>query len=326
MPGRNERGDVEAALAGGRRAHRRRVPLRRQPPQPARELDDDGGLGRRGPADALRLDAWASARASSRSPHLLGMPRRRRARRRATSSAAASGAKAMIWPHVTLAAMAARHVGRPVRLALTRPQTFTSHGHREEQEQTLALGATRDGRLTAMRHHKLSITSPFDDWAEPATGVSSQLYACANYEGVHRLIRGNTMTPTFTRGPGEALGDVRARDRDGRARLRRSASIRSSCALRNHAAGRRRAATRGRATAWRSACALGAERFGWRERDPAPRSAPRRRLADRHRAWPRPRTRWRCSCPSSAPARASTPTAAPSCRPRRRSSAPALRP
>ena len=24
--------------------------------------------------------------------------------------------------------------------------------------------------------------------------------------GVHRLVRGNTMTPTFTRGPGEALG------------------------------------------------------------------------------------------------------------------------
>ena len=45
------------------------------------------------------------------------------------------GGKAMVWPHVTLAAMAARHVGRPVRLALTRPQTYTSHGHREEQEQ-----------------------------------------------------------------------------------------------------------------------------------------------------------------------------------------------
>ena len=70
----------------------------------------------------------------------------------------------------------------------------------------MTLGATRDGRLTAIRHHKLSITSPFDDWAEPATGVTSQLYACPNYEGVHRLIRGNTMTPTFTRGPGEAVG------------------------------------------------------------------------------------------------------------------------
>ena len=70
----------------------------------------------------------------------------------------------------------------------------------------MTLGATREGDLLAIRHEKLSLTSPFDDWAEPATGVSSQLYSCENFQGSHRLIRGNTMTPTFTRGPGEALG------------------------------------------------------------------------------------------------------------------------
>jgi xanthine dehydrogenase YagR molybdenum-binding subunit len=118
----------------------------------------------------------------------------------------AFGCKAMVWPHVTLAALAAQYVRRPVRLTVTRGQMFTSCGHREEQEQRIELGAGRDGRLTAIRHHKISVTSPFDDWAEPAFGASSQLYACANHEGVHRLVRGNTMTPTFTRGPGEALG------------------------------------------------------------------------------------------------------------------------
>jgi len=118
----------------------------------------------------------------------------------------AFGSKAMVWPHVTLTALAARHVGRPVRLAVSRAQMFTSCGHREEQEQHIWLGATRDGTLTAIRHHKISVTSPFDDWAEPAFGVCSQLYACPGFEGVHRLVRGNTMTPTFTRGPGEAAG------------------------------------------------------------------------------------------------------------------------
>jgi xanthine dehydrogenase YagR molybdenum-binding subunit len=118
----------------------------------------------------------------------------------------AFGCKAMVWPHVTLTALAAQHVRRPVRLAMPRGQMFTSCGHREEQEQHIQLGATRDGKLTAIRHHKISVTSPFDDWAEPAFGAASQLYACANYEGVHRLVRGNTMTPTFTRGPGEAVG------------------------------------------------------------------------------------------------------------------------
>jgi xanthine dehydrogenase YagR molybdenum-binding subunit len=118
----------------------------------------------------------------------------------------AFGCKAMVWPHVTLTALAAQHVRRPVRLSLPRGQMFTSCGHREEQEQHIQLGATRDGKLTAIRHRKISVTSPFDDWAEPAFGVASQLYACPSFEGVHRLVRGNTMTPTFTRGPGEALG------------------------------------------------------------------------------------------------------------------------
>lgn len=118
----------------------------------------------------------------------------------------AFGSKAMVWPHVTLAALAARHVRRPVRLTATREQMFTSCGHREEQEQRVTLGARRDGALTAIRHHKISVTSPFDDWAEPAFGAASQMYGAPAFEGVHRLVRGNTMTPTFTRGPGESAG------------------------------------------------------------------------------------------------------------------------
>jgi xanthine dehydrogenase YagR molybdenum-binding subunit len=118
----------------------------------------------------------------------------------------AFGAKAMVWPHVTLTALAAQHVRRPVRLTVSRGQMFTSCGQREEQEQHIWLGAASDGTLTAIRHHKISLTSPFDDWAEPAFGVASALYACPSFEGVHRLVHGNTMTPTFFRGPGEALG------------------------------------------------------------------------------------------------------------------------
>ena len=118
----------------------------------------------------------------------------------------AFGCKAMVWPHVTLTALAAQHVRRPVRLTLPRGQMFTSCGHREEQEQHIQLGATSAGKLTAIRHHKISVTSPFDDWAEPAFGAASQLYDSPAFEGVHRLVRGNTMTPTFTRGPGEAAG------------------------------------------------------------------------------------------------------------------------
>lgn len=181
------------------------------------------------------------------------------------------GCKAMVWPHVTLAALAARHVGRPVRLVLTRGQMFTSCGHREEQEQRITLGATRDGRLTALRHHKASVTSPFDDWAEPAFGASAQVYACPNYEGVYRLVRGNTMTPTFTRGPGEGAGmftlecamDELAYELDLdpiELRLRNVADVDPSTGHLWSSHGLRECYERG------------ARRFGWNRRNPVPRS------------------------------------------------------
>ena len=183
----------------------------------------------------------------------------------------AFGCKAMVWPHVTLAALAAQYVRRPVRLTVNRGQMFTSCGHREAQEQRIELGAGRDGRLTAIRHHKTSVTSPFDDWAEPAFGASSQLYACANHEGVHHLIHGNTMTPTFTRGPGEAIGVFTL-----------------ECAMDELASElgidpielRMRNLTEvdpGTGHPWssyglRECIERGAERFGWAGRDPRPRS------------------------------------------------------
>ncbi|MER7891194.1 xanthine dehydrogenase family protein molybdopterin-binding subunit [Micromonospora sp. NPDC094482] len=116
------------------------------------------------------------------------------------------GSKAMVWHHPALAALAARQVGRPVRLALTREQMFTSCGHREEQEQRITIGARADGRITALRHHKFALTSPFDDWAEPSLQSPAVAYTSPNYEGIYHLVRGNTITPTFMRAPGEATG------------------------------------------------------------------------------------------------------------------------
>jgi xanthine dehydrogenase YagR molybdenum-binding subunit len=179
------------------------------------------------------------------------------------------GSKAMVWPHVTLAAMAARAAGRPVKLSLTRPQTYHSHGHREEQEQHVTLAARRDGTLTALRHEKLSVTSPFDDWAEPATMTTGQMYGCANFTGVHNLIRANTMTPTFTRAPGESIGVFMLET--AMDELAYELGIDPvELRLRNHTP------TDPMGHPWSSdglpeCLRLGAERFGWKGRDPTPR-------------------------------------------------------
>lgn len=118
------------------------------------------------------------------------------------------GGKAMMWPHVTLAPLIARELGRPLRVILNREQMFYGTGLREEQQQRVTLVSDADGRFTGLRHHKLSVTSHFDDWAEPSLEVASKAYGIPHWEGQYRLIKGNTMTPTFMRGPGEASGMV----------------------------------------------------------------------------------------------------------------------
>jgi xanthine dehydrogenase YagR molybdenum-binding subunit len=181
------------------------------------------------------------------------------------------GCKAMIWPHVTLAALAARQVGRPLKLSLTRGQMFSSCGHREEQEQRVTLGATADGRVTTLRHLKLSATSPFDDWAEPSLNVAAQAYAYPNYQGVYQLIRTNIMTPTFTRGPGEASGmfalECAMDELAGQLGVD-PIDLR----LRNHADVDPVSGRPWSSKGLRECYQRGAERFGWQRRAPEPRS------------------------------------------------------
>ncbi|MFF3256889.1 xanthine dehydrogenase family protein molybdopterin-binding subunit [Actinacidiphila glaucinigra] len=181
------------------------------------------------------------------------------------------GGKAMIWHHPALAAIAARAVGRPVKLALTREQMFTSMGHREEQEQTITLAAAGDGRLTALRHHKLSPTSHFDEWAEPSLGVASQIYGCPHYEGEYRLFRANTMTPTFMRAPGEASG-MFAMECAMDELAERLGMDPLELRLRNITATDPMTGDPWSSWGLEECYRRGAERFGWAGRDPRPRS------------------------------------------------------
>ncbi|UPL50396.1 xanthine dehydrogenase family protein molybdopterin-binding subunit [Hymenobacter sublimis] len=116
------------------------------------------------------------------------------------------GCKGSSWPHTVLTVQTAKAVGRPVKLALTRPQMFTSMGHREDQTQTLKVGATKEGKLLALIHEKTSTTSPWDNYAEPNSRIINLLYACPNFEATYQLARADVMTSTFTRAPGEAPG------------------------------------------------------------------------------------------------------------------------
>ena len=267
MPGRTERGDVEAALAGADVRLDAHVPDGGQPPQRAGAARDDRRLGRRR-AEDLRLDDGHP-----------GHPADRGAPARPVAGPGPGDHPLRRWRvRVQGDGVAARHAGRDGRPAGRPAGPAGAHPRRRRSPGTATASSrsssspsapTRDGRLVALRHEKLSVTSPFDDWAEPATGVSSQLYRCPNFLGVHRLIRGNTMTPTFTRGPGESVGLVRAGDRDGRAGLPARARPARAAAAQPHRRGRARQRLVQRRAAGMPAAGRRAVRLGRPRPDPA---------------------------------------------------------
>ncbi|EON18104.1 putative xanthine dehydrogenase subunit [Cupriavidus sp. GA3-3] len=118
----------------------------------------------------------------------------------------AFGTSLRTWPHVTLAAVAAREVGKPVKLVLSRRQMFHQTGHRPRTVQRIALSATPDGRLTGIVHEGTGETSRHEQFTEALTAVTPFLYRCPNVRTRYRLVPLDIGTPTFMRGPGEATG------------------------------------------------------------------------------------------------------------------------
>jgi CO/xanthine dehydrogenase Mo-binding subunit len=118
------------------------------------------------------------------------------------------GAGLRVWPHVILAALAARIVGQPVKLVLTRPQMFTSVGHRPETRQRVRLGATRDGRLVAVDHESTSTIGALDDGGvEPVPQTTGNAYSCPNVATHDRRARLHIPSPHWMRAPGAAQGN-----------------------------------------------------------------------------------------------------------------------
>ena len=117
------------------------------------------------------------------------------------------GAGLRVWSHVILTALAAREVRHPVKLVLTRPQMFTSVGHRPNSVQQIRIGATRAGNLVAIEHHGISSVAMEDDDFEPVSSCSAVSYACPNVVTRDRQARLNIPCPGSMRAPAEGQGN-----------------------------------------------------------------------------------------------------------------------
>ncbi len=183
------------------------------------------------------------------------------------------GCKGVTWPHVALTAMAARRVGRPVKLVLTRAQMYTSNGYRPQTIQRLRVAATADGRLMALRHDGVSeMSAPaIGEFAEPVGLATEMLYACPNVAVTHRLVPLNMPLPTFMRAPGEASGSFAlesAIDELAAAVKLDPVAIR----LVNYAEADPHEGKPFSSKSLRQCYAAGAEAFGWAARSPEPGS------------------------------------------------------
>ena len=116
------------------------------------------------------------------------------------------GGKLSPWPQATLAAAAARQLNRPVKLSVDRRMMFSNVGHRPRTQQRIRLGATQDGKLSAIRHDFLTETSQLDDFVEHCGEQTPFLYSCANLEVTTGMVRRGVGAPAPMRGPGAVPG------------------------------------------------------------------------------------------------------------------------
>jgi xanthine dehydrogenase YagR molybdenum-binding subunit len=181
------------------------------------------------------------------------------------------GSKGGPWSHVFLAAMAAKHVSRPVKLVLTRRQMFGPSGGRAHTTQHVALGAKKDGTLTAVRHQTIATTSMLEDFLESSGVATRMLYESPNIETDHDLVRLNVGSPTFMRAPGEATGTFAlesAMDELAVALHMDPIELR----LKNYAEKDPDSGKPWSSKSLRECYRVGAERFGWSRRSAAPGS------------------------------------------------------
>jgi xanthine dehydrogenase YagR molybdenum-binding subunit len=116
------------------------------------------------------------------------------------------GSKGTPRPIVVAAAMAARVVDRPVKLAASRRQMFAFTGYRTRTIQRARLGADTDGRLTAIAHDVVEQTSTVREFAEQTAVATRMMYAAPNRRTSHRLAALDVPTPSWMRAPGECPG------------------------------------------------------------------------------------------------------------------------
>jgi xanthine dehydrogenase YagR molybdenum-binding subunit len=149
---------------------------------------------------------------------------------------------------------------------------FRTVGGRPPTLQRVALGARPDGTLTALVHTGVSQVGRVGGNAEPVASQSQHLYAAPNILIGHSTAELDALPNTFMRAPGEALGSFALESAVDELAVELGMD---PVELRMRNEPERVSPLDGKRFSrrnLRAAYARGAERFGWTDREPKPRS------------------------------------------------------
>src|SRR6266576_1027762 len=116
------------------------------------------------------------------------------------------GSKLWPWTHCPLAAAAARKLGKPVKLVLSRRMMFQTAGHRARTQQRMRLGATTEGKLVSLMQDYVYERSMLEDYHENCGEATAFHYSVPNLRVKFGRARRNIGSPSDMRGPGAVPG------------------------------------------------------------------------------------------------------------------------
>ena len=170
--------------------------------------------------------------------------------------------------HVLLAAMAARVVGQPVKLVLSRQQTFSQMPYRGGLQVRIRLGADAGGRLQSLQQEAVVQSSTTASFLEPVGEITPHVYAVPNLAIDHSALYLDVNSPGWMRAPGVAPGQfaVECAIDDLAAKLHLDPL---ELRLRNYAETDPESGKAWSSKALRECYRVAADSFGWERRPPA---------------------------------------------------------
>jgi xanthine dehydrogenase YagR molybdenum-binding subunit len=113
----------------------------------------------------------------------------------------AFGSKAQVTPRTGLVALAAKRVGRPVKLAATRDQGFTIATYRAETRHRIKIGAGKNGKIASFQHSGWEVTSRPDEYSVAGVEDSARVYSFGAVKTDVKTVHADRNTPGFMRSP-----------------------------------------------------------------------------------------------------------------------------